>query len=461
MSLITDFADNMQVPVSAIKLLLTVYMGYIFGTVHRRYLFAKSATLQNGFFTAIGALLLYWNYETGIIHSAICIVAQWLLFRLLGTGNVFVIVSFLFQLGYLVMGYVSCATHDYDINWTMAHCILTLRLIGLCWDVHDGHRDETKLSAEQKTLMIKDLPSLLEMFGFCYFYGGANVGPQFPLRRFRQMINGELTDNPGKRPHSLVPAFRRCISGTVVLGIQVFLDMMLPESTMLEPKFLTSGFFHIAGVVCLRGHLLLLKYVAIWMINEGVCILSGLGYYKQGEKNKWDAVRNVKLRKFLFCDSFHHLIEAFNINTNQWVARYVFKRLRFLGNRTISHVSTLLFLAIWHGYHEGYFTCFAYEFLVITVEKSMRSELGKSKIVQSLNSSKSTSWITHLCGFLYVRALFGYCLLDFSLRKWHLYAPINWNMYYYGHLFYIASWILLKVHISTKKKEEVLEKKIE
>ena len=35
---------------------------------------------------------------------------------------------------------------------------------------------------------------------------------------------------------------------------------------------------------------------------------------------------------------FGNIIEAFNINTNNWVAVYVFKRLKFLGNKMISQV---------------------------------------------------------------------------------------------------------------------------
>lgn len=30
------------------------------------------------------------------------------------------------------------ATNDYDIKWTMPQCVLTLRLIGLVFDVADG-----------------------------------------------------------------------------------------------------------------------------------------------------------------------------------------------------------------------------------------------------------------------------------------------------------------------------------
>ncbi len=32
---------------------------------------------------------------------------------------------------YLLMGYYYTATEEYDIKWTMPHCVLTLKLIGM------------------------------------------------------------------------------------------------------------------------------------------------------------------------------------------------------------------------------------------------------------------------------------------------------------------------------------------
>jgi lysophospholipid acyltransferase 5 len=52
--------------------------------------------------------------------------------------------------------------------------------------------------------------------------------------------------------------------------------------------------------------------------------------------------------------------------------RYLFKRLRFLGNKTLSHVVTLMFLAIWHGIYIGYFICFITEYFYITAEKQVQ-----------------------------------------------------------------------------------------
>lgn len=53
--------------------------------------------------------------------------------------------------------------------------------------------------------------------------------------------------------------------------------------------------------------------------------------------------------------------------------RYVFKRLRFLGNKQLSQLLALLFLAVWHGLHSGYYVCFFNEFIVMKFEKDVRA----------------------------------------------------------------------------------------
>ena len=68
---------------------------------------------------------------------------------------------------------------------------------------------------------------------------------------------------------------------------------------------------------------------------------------------------------------FQHYIDSFNINTNAWVMSYVYKRLRFLNNKSLSQLGTLLFLAVWHGYHSGYYVTFFNEFMVMLIEREV------------------------------------------------------------------------------------------
>ena len=64
--------------------------------------------------------------------------------------------------------------------------------------------------------------------------------------------------------------------------------------------------------------------------------------------------------------------------------RYIFKRLKFLGNKHISQAATLFFLAIWHGFQSGYFMNFFLEFFIVNFER----EVSAINVVNRCNQYK-------------------------------------------------------------------------
>merc|ERR1712001_127600 len=112
--------------------------------------------------------------------------------------------------------------------------------------------------------------------------------------------------------------------------------------------------------------------MGVWLLADGSTGLTGLGYNgRDNEKLLWDGVVNVKPAKYENCSKFMDLVESFNITTNVWCKKYVYKRCRVLGLQTMSHIITMAFLAIWHGLCSGYFLCFFLELFPITFEKQM------------------------------------------------------------------------------------------
>lgn len=57
-----------------------------------------------------------------------------------------------------------------------------------------------------------------------------------------------------------------------------------------------------------------------------MCILAGLGYNGRGEDGqpKWDACANMRVWIYETTPLFTGTINSFNINTNAWVARYLY-----------------------------------------------------------------------------------------------------------------------------------------
>ena len=55
-----------------------------------------------------------------------------------------------------------------------------------------------------------------------------------------------------------------------------------------------------------------------------------------------------------------------------FVCRYVYERLKWLKLRLLSHIMTLLFLAMWHGLWPGYFISYLLQFILILQERQVK-----------------------------------------------------------------------------------------
>ena len=86
----------------------------------------------------------------------------------------------------------------------------------------------------------------------------------------------------------------------------------------------------------------------MWKFAEGSCVLARLtfnGNDAQGHP-KWDGFANVSVLQFETASSLTKIVGSFNISTNIWAKTYMFKRLRFLGSKTLSSLFTLTYLSL-------------------------------------------------------------------------------------------------------------------
>ncbi|KFO20275.1 Lysophospholipid acyltransferase 5 [Fukomys damarensis] len=423
--------------------------GYPLALFYRHYLFYKDSYLIHLFHAFTGLSIAYFNFGHQFYHSLLCVVLQFLILRLMGRTVTAVLTTFCLQMAYLLAGYYYTATGNYDIKWTMPHCVLTLKLIGLAIDYFDGGKDQSSLTTEQQKYAFRGVPSLLEVAGFSYFYGAFLVGPQFSMNHYMKLVQGKLTDSPGKPPNSTVPALQRLSLGLVYLVGHTLLSPHITEDYLVSQDYEHQPLWF----RCL--------YMLIW--GEGVCILTGLGFGGHGKDGeaKWDACANMKVWLFETNPQFSGTIASFNINTNAWVARYFFKRLKFLGNKQLSHGLSLLFLALWHGLHSGYLVCFQMEFLIVIVEKQAAALIQDSPVLSSLAA------VTALQPFYYVvqqsiHWLFmGYSMTAFCLFTWDKWFKVYKSVYFLGHVFFLSLLFTLpyirKAMVPRKEKLKKME----
>ncbi|XP_068616661.1 lysophospholipid acyltransferase 5 [Brachionichthys hirsutus] len=459
--LLESLSESLGSPEPAVRLILSILIGYPFALVYRHFLFYQSANVLHVFHLFSGLALATFNFGSQICHSAVCILVQFVMLRLMGRTVTTILTSFIFQMVYLLAGYYYTATDEYDIKWTMPHCVLTLKLIGLSFDFYDGGKEPSQLSDEQKKAALPSVPSLIEVLGYSYFYGGFLVGPQFTLRNYQRLVAGELTDCPGHPPNSVVPALQRFSLGLLSLAIYATFSPYYQDGYFLTDEYDAQPFWYRCVFILLWAKIVLYKYVCCWLIAEGVCILSGLGYNGAVDgKHKWDACANMKVWLYETTPLFGGTIASFNINTNSWAARQVFKRLRFMGNKALSQVLTLLFLTIWHGLHSGYIMCFSMEFFIMTVERQAQALVRDSPLLTKLANGVLYPLFYVVQQFIHWLFM-GYALVPFCLFAYDKWFKVYSSIYVCGHVFFLVAFLIMpqlrKVLVPKKERGQKKE----
>ncbi|CAG9138406.1 unnamed protein product, partial [Plutella xylostella] len=114
----------------AIKLFLSILMGYPLAIVYHKHI-RQNPEWRNPYFIITGLDMAWYNFGPTLYHNMIPVVVIYLTSVFLGPGKINCIITFVFNMTYLLAGYIGTESEDYDITWTMPHCVLTLKLIAL------------------------------------------------------------------------------------------------------------------------------------------------------------------------------------------------------------------------------------------------------------------------------------------------------------------------------------------
>ncbi|XP_014259800.1 lysophospholipid acyltransferase 5 [Cimex lectularius] len=416
----------------ALRLFITIMTGYPIALIHRLFLFGKPPPVQHVFFILCGLSLGMYNFGLEMLYTLLGLVVVYAILKMIGGTVHSVIITFVFTLGSLIAGYWVTTTDNYDIVWTMPYCILTLRLTGLAFDIYDGSLPEEQLSKDSKQLALREVPSLLEIAGFTYMPTSFMIGPQFPMRKYKDFVAGKLKPANQTIPQCVRPAMERLLLGLIYCFLYTAGSMYYSPSYLQSEKFREHHFFQKVFDIAIWAHVALYQYICCWLFTEGSCILIGLGYNGTDKEGmpKWNGCSNVDVVLFEKAQNFSHdYVASFNTNTNFWVLQYVYKRLKFLGNKNLSQLGVLLFLSIWHGLHSGYYVTFFTEFFAVYMEKDYFVILEENKkFLQFLNRPLVLPFKIVLLK-LYTILFMGPCLLPLALLSFSKYWPIYKEIY--------------------------------
>uniref|UniRef100_A0AC35TRN6 Lysophospholipid acyltransferase 5 n=1 Tax=Rhabditophanes sp. KR3021 TaxID=114890 RepID=A0AC35TRN6_9BILA len=335
-------------------------------------------------------------------------------------------------------------------------------MISICIDVNDGFQPKDKLTGDAISNSIQVPPNLMEITSYALYLPFTMIGPVVPFNYFKRYVNGEFKAQNGEvRGESTTVAVRRFLLGILFTVLHEGGKLFITADYLNTPQFFENSLLLKIVYTTIWYRFTFYRYVGAFLFAEGAGILCGMGYKPNGKDSdeKWSGCRNVHVTGFLLGSDYQSVVESFNIATNTWSKNYVFKRLRFLGNRTLSQAGTLMYLALWHGYHLGYFLLFGFEFLCFLSQDRLYSIISRIPNARNVLNGTKVKWMTWLFGKVMITTTMGFGFLTFGLIKTKYWWDPLMSQYAWGYVLFLIVWpaiyyLLDKVYPDVKKEKK-------
>lgn len=365
------------------------------------------------------------------------------------------ILNFLWSFGYLSAAQIWRVWNNYegaDLDWITAQMVLTMKLTTAAWDIHDGARSEQErekeLTAEQRGFTLFKKPSILEWYGYVFFYAGFLAGPAFKLREYIEYIEMKQFENKdckGKIPDTTIPCLLKLRDSLICLVIYMGFSQYLPLSLLGELKqySFTSRFFLIWWVPALQR----VQYYFVWLLTEGAFIANGFGYSGHDEKGniKWDLMVNARPLGVELAQNAHEIVSNWNCKTQSWLKNYIYLRITPISRKPnwITIYGTYFISAFWHGFYSGYYLFFVGCALDTWIAREFRTRVRPYFLNDDGSPKRPQKQVYDVVGWFISQYLLSYFAVSFMALYWNTSMERWADVYYIGHIMLIGGLIFV------------------
>eukprot|EP01116_Phalansterium_solitarium_P004611 TRINITY_DN1564_c0_g2_i2.p1 TRINITY_DN1564_c0_g2~~TRINITY_DN1564_c0_g2_i2.p1 ORF type:complete len:438 (+),score=149.91 TRINITY_DN1564_c0_g2_i2:119-1432(+) len=362
-------------------------------------LLPNSPALKHTIGLSIGVWFGYFIMGSEILHSAFSATCVYAIMRF-GPSRQAHKLAVAFAILYMSAGHIQRMYNDY-LGWRMdfsgVQLLLTIKYTTFAFDWYDGQKAQQALSEYQKGMCVRKFPSILEWFGYIYFFPGFLTGPAFNYGEYNNYINLSMfKETPtGRAPFGGWAALKAFLSALVCAG-GVMMAGKFPVSYMRDDEFYnTTTFLYRFGYLQVATALCRFPYYFAWIMSEGACNLAGLGFsgYKNGVAI-WERATNVWPLKIETAQNYRAISEHWNVRTDRWLKHYVYER---VGNKgTAGLIITFMASAVWHGFYPGYYFSFATAALHVHLGRVLRRNFRSRFVKVDSSTEKPTEKPTAL-----------------------------------------------------------------
>ncbi|KAL7714410.1 Vacuolar protein sorting 26 [Entamoeba marina] len=358
---LAPLSENINVPTDQLKyfasllISIPICIGY-------RYL-PNYVNLKHFIYGVTGFILTYLVFGLEVFSTFFTAIPSYIVMKYTKTQRASNI-CFLYIFGYLLYRHFYLYFDQYlewSLDFTTTHMILTLKLTAFCFSVSNGKKKH--LTPYLEDHKITKYPSILEFFGFVFFFPGLFSGPALEYNDYISFINmSRFKDNNYQIVD--IPKLRFCMNffgGVAFYMCQIALGFINlphpqyyieehPESCGLMFKLMTIWW----TLTSFR-----IKYYGTWKLTESLSDLSGCGFsgFVDG-KPTFKLYENIHIIDFETSRSMKINFDVWNMYVQKWLKNYVYTTVNLTSLAPWKTYVTLFVSAFWHGVYPGYYLTF-------------------------------------------------------------------------------------------------------
>lgn len=396
-------SDSVGFPPDQVKFVVCLLVGYPLAFLLR--VFPDTPALKHWYSIVISLFFCRlclgpWTWFPSFSTSLICYAIVWADSRYgqkepVAQKVVFVVALLAMIISHLYRQYVDYM--GWKLDFTGPQMVLTIKLQSFAFNWADGQRDSKELLPHEKEAAIKEVPSLLEFFGFVYFFPSFLAGPAIEIREYLDYISMDMFQNKdckGKVPDGSLQAVKSMLFAFVWVPFTI-LSGTFPITYLASEAFKVAPFYEKLWRIYLHPSLMRGRYYFAWYLSEGAFIACGFGYNgtTSDGTRKWDRAKNMNMIKVELAQNLRDVTSNWNMGTARWLKNYIYLRVtRGQKPSLFSTLTTYIMSAVWHGFYPGYYLMFVVAGIATEAAKDAR-RLFRPYFVDSQGKPKSTKWI--------------------------------------------------------------------
>jgi len=409
----------------------------------------------------LGIVILVSGKHT--LHPIISVVVQYVLIRTVNWRSVH-LVSFVLGFAHLFIfrtcGYFQWLPPAPPAHTNAIQMILTLKLMGVAFEVHDSQRLKVEKGQESnkaddletKYRTIASSPGLLDLFHYAFAHSGVLTGPYYRYRTFEDMHRGSWSPRVDRVSAALsrlstVPIYVVLFlaSGAIFPLDAVKSDDFYGENSPVWWRvfYMTPVFFNFR-----------MRLFSGFVLSECSCIMAGLGAYPSASDPKpglgpsnlaaldvaekdpesrinFETMHNIDEYRVESVTTMREALKTWNMTVQWWLAANVYKRLPSTVPRPLRTVAVMVISSAWHGVYAGYYLSLGSVPFVLPVEdlyeNILRKRLVEHQKHELVRAYDSVAWFMRFQWFSYLGMGFQLLRVDYTIRFWH-------SIGYLGHL---------------------------